>query len=104
MPPAALVVGFSPLWDKRLVPTLHALRSRGRAVGCVVVDTDDLLAADEDEQAMLARRLWRAEIEQRRRELVAGGVPAVAWTQGASIASVVAAMARQRNSPTGGTR
>lgn len=104
VPPAALVVGFSPLWDKRLVPTLHALRSRGRAVGCVVVDTDDLLAADEDEQAMLARRLWRAEIEQRRRELVAGGVPAVAWTQGASIASVVAAMARQRNSPTGGTR
>lgn len=104
VPPAALVVGFSPLWDRRLVPTLHALRSRGRAVGCVVVDTDDLLQADEDEQSALARRLWRAEIETRRRELVAGGVPAVAWTEGASIASAVAAMARQRHAPSGGAR
>ena len=99
VPPAALVVGFSPLWDRRLVSTLQALRARGRAVGCVVVDTDDLLDDDDDADVLLARRLWRAEIDQRRRELVAAGVPSVAWTEGASIAGVVAAMARQRHAP-----
>ena len=101
VPPAALVVGFSPLWDRRLVSTLEALRARGRAVGCVVIDTEDLFDEDDDPDVLLARRLWRAEIEQRRQELVAAGVPAVPWTEGGSIAGVVAAMARQKHAPVG---
>jgi uncharacterized protein (DUF58 family) len=101
VPPAALVVGFSPLWDRRLVSTLQALRSRGRAVGCVVIDTDDLLDPDDDPDVHLARRLWKAEIDQRRQELVAAGVPAVPWTEGGSIAGVIAAMARQKHAPVG---
>lgn len=99
VPPAALVVGFTPLWDARMVDTLVSLRARGRAVGCVVIDIEDLLDADADPDAVLARRLWQAGIDERRRQLQAAGVPAVRWQEGASIAGVVAAMARQRHAP-----
>ncbi len=99
VPPAALVVGFTPLWDARMVDTMQSLRARGRAVGCVVIDTEDLLDPDADDAAVLARRLWNAGIDERRRQLQAAGVPAVKWQDGASIAGVVAALARQRHAP-----
>lgn len=90
IPPAALVVAFTPLWDSRIVPTLHQLKRAGRNVTAVVVDTRDLFIADGAPGNIPARRLWELALAQRHENLLAAGVPTVMWPADSDLSHAIA--------------
>lgn len=88
VPPNALVVGLSPLWDGRLVTSLQALAAKGRNVTMIVIDTSDELPAATPEQ-QYAIRLFQQMVIARRSALERAGIPTVLWRSGEPVASVI---------------
>jgi uncharacterized protein (DUF58 family) len=79
LPPKALVVGLTPLVDRRFVAALEDLRGRRFDVAVVEVDPLPLVDPGRSESERLAYRLWRLEREVMRARLVALGVGVGTW-------------------------
>jgi uncharacterized protein (DUF58 family) len=99
VPPDALVVGLSPLWDGRLVTMLQSLRAKGRNVTMIVIDMSDQLPSETIEQQW-SQRLFQQLVEARLAALERSGIPTVRWRTGEPIGGVVRQlqMAGSRNS------
>jgi uncharacterized protein (DUF58 family) len=104
IPSGALVVGVTPLHDSRMVVALADLRRRGLDVAAVEVDVGDELAAmaPDSPTSAAALRLWRLELERRRRALAAVGIPVVPWPASDEPAMVMERLARVRRQHAGG--
>jgi uncharacterized protein (DUF58 family) len=90
VPPNALVVAFTPLWDWRIVDLLHRLRLAGRNVVAVVVDTTGLLGTPETAAAQSAQRLFALLLDERRGRLRDAGVPEVLWPADGDVSPAIA--------------
>ena len=103
IPPGALVVGLTQLHDNRMTSALVALRRRGREVAAIEVDVTEAVAAVASARGVPAAtmRLWRLELERRRRALDAIGIPVVAWPAGDDPAVVLERLARARRRTAG---
>lgn len=87
VPPAALLIAITPLFDDRLVPVLQALKARGRAVAAVVLDVQ--LPAAHSQPDEIARRLWAIDLEARRDRLRDTGIATVVWDPSQGLADVI---------------
>ncbi len=99
VPASALVIALTPLHDELTVHALQAWRARGRSVAVVVVDTEDLLDPPASAAETLARRVWRLDMERRRRALADLGIPVVTVAAEGPITPVVTALRRARRAP-----
>jgi uncharacterized protein (DUF58 family) len=88
VPPDALVVGLSPLWDGRLVTMLQSLRAKGRNVTMIVIDMSDQLPSTTIEQQW-SQRLFQQLVEARLAALERSGIPTVRWRSGEPIGGVI---------------
>jgi uncharacterized protein (DUF58 family) len=88
IPPAALVVAVTPLWNTRIVTSLQAMRAKGRPVAAVIIGMSDAFPA-EHEHHRQATRLYQQLIDARVQSLKEAGVPAVDWDPGQPIAAFV---------------
>jgi uncharacterized protein (DUF58 family) len=79
LPPKALVVGLTPLVDRRFVAALEDLRGRRFDVAVVEVDPVALVDAGRSETEQLAYRLWRLERDVMRARLIALGIGVATW-------------------------
>ncbi|HJR94650.1 MAG TPA: DUF58 domain-containing protein [Gaiellaceae bacterium] len=79
LPPASLVLGLSPLVDKRFVAALEDLRARRFDVAVVEVDPVPLVRPGPAKTDALAYRLWLLEREVVRARLVALGIGIGTW-------------------------
>lgn len=95
VPPAALVVALSPLEDQASLDALAVWRARGRSVVVAWIDTSDFFRPTTPAEA-LAARVWRVEVELRRRALGDAGVPVVEAPADAPAGRVVPALRRAR--------
>jgi uncharacterized protein (DUF58 family) len=79
LPPAALVLGLTPLVDQRFVAALEDLRARRFDVAVVEVDPVPLVEPGRSETDRIAYRLWLLEREVVRGRLVALGIGLATW-------------------------
>jgi hypothetical protein len=79
LPPKALVVGLTPLVDRRFVTALEDLRGRRFDVVLVEVDPLALVEPGRSETERLAHRLWRLERDALRGRLAALGIGIATW-------------------------
>jgi uncharacterized protein (DUF58 family) len=88
IPPAALVVAVTPLWNTRIVTSLQAMRAKGRPVAAVIIGMSDVFP-DEHEHHRQAARLYQQLIDARVESLKQSGVPTVDWDPGQPVAAFV---------------
>jgi uncharacterized protein (DUF58 family) len=98
IPPAALVLALSSLENAESLDVLCGWRSRGRSVVVARIDAFDVSESVTASTA-LALRLWRLELEIRRRSLAQVGIPVVSVRGGEPMAGVVPALRRVRRTP-----
>ncbi len=79
LPPAALVLGLTPLVDPRFVAALEDLRARRFDVAVVEVDPVPLVEPGRSEVERCAYRLWLLEREVVRKRLERGGIGVATW-------------------------
>ena len=91
LPPRALVVVLSPLFEPRIVQIVVDLRRRGHDVAVVVLEADRLAGVSPT-----ASRLWELELDRRRRVLEALGVRVAPANTDDALALVVARLDRAR--------
>lgn len=96
VPSSALVIGLTPLHDDRTVDALSAWRGRGRSVAVIALEQEELLGPPATTAGALARRVWRLDLERRRRALAAAGIPVVTL---AGDDAVISALRRARRAP-----
>jgi uncharacterized protein (DUF58 family) len=89
IPPDALVVAFTPLWDRRIAPELRRFLLKSDKVVVVVVDTTDLFP-ENDERDELAARLWRMILDDRRRQIRDMGLTEVLWRPDVDLGPTIA--------------
>jgi uncharacterized protein (DUF58 family) len=89
LPPHALIVGVTPLLDRRLVRALLDLRGRGCDVAVVELTPAVDAALPASEAAALARRMWRLERETQRARFLQAGIGVAAWAEGDPLEPVV---------------
>lgn len=90
LPPHALIIGLTPLLDRRVVAALLDLRGRGVDLAVVELRPDSHVAEPSNQAAAFARRLWRLEREVLRARFLQAGVALAAWSEGESLEPVVA--------------
>ena len=79
LPPAALVLGLTPLVDQRFILALEDLRARRFDVAVVEVDPVPIVEPGGSETDKLAYRLWLLEREVLRARLVTLGIGVATW-------------------------
>jgi uncharacterized protein (DUF58 family) len=89
LPPHALIVGITPLLDRRLVTALFDLHGRGCDVAVIELGPDAHTAPPASEPAALARRMWQLERETQRARLLQAGIGVASWTEGDPLEAVV---------------
>ncbi|MGD1053207.1 MAG: DUF58 domain-containing protein [Candidatus Dormibacteria bacterium] len=89
LPPHALIVGITPLLDRRMVTALFDLHGRGCDVAAVELRPDAHVAVPSSEVEALARRIWRLEREAQRARLLQGGIGVASWTEGEPLEPVL---------------
>lgn len=77
IPRSALVVVLTTLQDERTLGALRAWRGRGRSVVVALLDPTDFGPAPASQAETLGRRLWKLELEGRRRALEELAIPVV---------------------------
>lgn len=82
LPAQALVVGISPLLDKRAISVFAELRGRGFDVRIIEVDPEEIATSSDSEVADMARRIWLLEREATRNRFARHGIPLVQWKTG----------------------
>jgi uncharacterized protein (DUF58 family) len=89
LPPHALVVGLTPLLDRRFQTALLDLSGRGRDVAVVELLAGAHLPAPRTEAAVLARRMWNLEQETLRTRFFQAGIGIASWVEGEPLEPVV---------------
>ena len=84
LPPKALVIALTPLFDNRSARALLDLRGRGYDLVVIEVAPPELGEPRAD--APLAERLWRLSREALRWQFAEVGVPVVTWREGDPLA------------------
>jgi uncharacterized protein (DUF58 family) len=84
LPPKALVIALTPLFDPRTARALLDLRGRGYDLIVIEVATPE--AAETAASVPLAERLWRLSREALRWQFAEVGVPVVTWHEGDPLA------------------
>jgi uncharacterized protein (DUF58 family) len=79
LPPKALVIGLTPLVDRRFVTALEDLRGRRFDVAVVEVDPTRLVDPGRTKAERLGHRLWLLEREVLRGRLAALGIGVGTW-------------------------
>jgi uncharacterized protein (DUF58 family) len=95
LPPAALIVAFSPLVDRRALSALTDIAARGFSIVVVNTLSEDEVEPGSGREAELAYRAWRLQREMTRARLTAAGVPVVTLTPGAGIEAALASTPRR---------
>ena len=85
LPPKALVVGVSPLVDRRFATALEDLRARGFDVFVLEIDPARFVRPGRDEIEQLGYRLWILEREVLRRKLEEVGIAVARWSETGSL-------------------
>jgi len=83
IPPGATVVALTTLQGDMFARAIGTLRRQGHEVAAVVIDPTPLLGEDLAAVPPAAVRLWRMDVEQRRRRLAARGVRTISVPAGA---------------------
>jgi uncharacterized protein (DUF58 family) len=83
IPPGATVVALTTLQGDVFARAVATLRRQGHDVATVVIDPSPLLADELATVPPAAARLWRMDVEQRRRRLAARGVRTITVPAGA---------------------
>ncbi|MGH9138375.1 MAG: DUF58 domain-containing protein [Acidimicrobiales bacterium] len=96
IPPAALVVYMSPLWDDRYLTFVERLQMRGRETAVIHLANDQLLDEPADDAEQIARRLFDVSVADRAARLRAAGINVVTWDRGADLGAVVRAAAQRQ--------
>jgi uncharacterized protein (DUF58 family) len=99
VPPAALVIGISPLGRERTMRMMIGLRGAGRAVAVMAIDTTDWLMENSPGLPEAALRLARLTFEERIATLRRKGVPVVEWRPGDDLGRAVRLLGRVRQGP-----
>lgn len=94
IPPAALVVFVSPLWDDRYLRHIQGLQAHGRETAVIHLDIDHLLDPPATVNESLARRLFAITVADRSQRLRDSGVAVLRWDRHGSLGAVVTAAAR----------
>jgi uncharacterized protein (DUF58 family) len=81
LPPKALILGVTPLLDRRFVATIADLRARGFDLAVVEVDPVSFVEPGRTELERLAYRLWLLDREVLRARLAGLGIAVARWTQ-----------------------
>ncbi len=89
IPPAALVVFVSPLWNDRYLPHIERLQARGRETAVVQLRTEHLLGAPATDGAAMAHRLFSVAAADRATLLRRAGITVVEWNPEAKLSAVV---------------
>lgn len=98
LPPRALLIVVSPLYDDRIVAALGQLRSRGSDVSLITVE-------DRDEAGQsLAERLWRQQRRAQIEQIRAQGVAVASAGHGRPIEAVLEELRRWRRANVSRTR
>ena len=90
-----LVLALSPLEHQASLDAFTAWRARSRSVVVAWIDISDLFQPTTRAEA-LAARVWRLEVELRRRALGDAGVPVVEAPADAPAGRIVPALRRAR--------
>jgi uncharacterized protein (DUF58 family) len=85
----ALVIAFTPLWDRRIMRDLQVLDQQGHDLVVIVVDTADLVESGSAVEAGAAH-LWSMLLEDRRMELHRSGITQVAWSPDTDLGPTIA--------------
>ncbi|MDH3293665.1 MAG: DUF58 domain-containing protein [Acidimicrobiia bacterium] len=104
LPPRSLVIALSPLLDERFLDALHALAARGHDLAVIECDpTGRPPAADhggrgggEPSLSRLGWRLWQAEREVTRDQLMERNVAVARWDPGQPIDVALQELIRRR--------
>ncbi|BCJ29394.1 DUF58 domain-containing protein [Actinocatenispora sera] len=94
VPESALVIALTSLYQRSVVRFCQDWRAKGRAVAVAVLDAGDALPAPASATEVIARRLWRLEIDRRRAMLAGVGIPVVTVGPGGLARSVVGGLRR----------
>jgi len=86
LPPKALVIALTPLFDSRIARALLDLRGRGYDLIVIEIATPEPAEPREDADVPLAERLWRLSREALRWQFAEVGVPVVTWREGDPLA------------------
>ena len=86
LPPKALVIALTPLFDSRSARALLDLRGRGYDLIVIEVAPPEPAEPREDASVPLAERLWRLSREALRWQFAEVGVPVVTWHEGDPLA------------------
>ena len=101
-PPGAQVVAVTGLHDERMIAGIAELVRRGHDTSVVVIAPREVdhgaSSAARSDVVVLARRLWRLQLRERRRGLERLGIPVVTMTE--DDPSQVLALTRVRRRPT----
>ncbi len=87
LPPGALVLALTPLFDNRTATALFDLRARGYDVIVIEVASAEVSAQLATAERPLAERLWRLSREALRYRFAEAGVPVVTWRDGEPLAA-----------------
>jgi uncharacterized protein (DUF58 family) len=79
LPPKALILGVTPLLDRRFVATMADLRGRGFDLAVVEVDPVSYVEPGRKELERLAYRLWLLDREVLRGRLARLGIAVARW-------------------------
>lgn len=93
LPAGSTVVALTTLQSDAFARAIGTLRRQGHAVATVVIDPTDLLGPALAQVPPAAVRIWRADVEQRRRRLAARGIHTVSVPATAPPDAAVAALA-----------
>lgn len=95
LPPAALIVAFSPLVDRRALTALTDIAARGFSIVVVNTLSEDGVEPGEGREARLAYRAWRLQREMIRARLTGAGVPVVTVSPETGIETALASAPRR---------
>ena len=96
LPPRSFVVALTPLLDERFIDALYALRARGHDVGVIECDPLADPVEDEPDSAAVSRKLWSANRQMLRDQLVGHGAAVVQWHHGSHLDVAIRELIRRR--------
>ena len=96
-PAGAQVIAVSGLHDERMTSAIADLARRGHDTSVVVIEEREVAGPEVAANIVLARRLWRLELRERRRALERLGIPVVSMV--GNDPAQIFALARARRRP-----
>jgi uncharacterized protein (DUF58 family) len=89
LPPNALVIALTPLFDNRTATALLDLRARGYDLIVIDIASPESQPSLDPSQRSLAERLWRLSRDALRYRFAQVGVPVVTWHEGDSLVAAL---------------